>query len=286
MLTGTLITIAGFVPIGFAESQAGEYTISLFQVVAIALIASWFVAVLFTPIVGVVLLRAAQGRRAADSRGRFPRALLFAPARLRDRVRWLTIAVSFGAVRRGPPRLGPASTGSSSRPPTATSSSSISSCRARARSSPARTAVERIEDWLARERGRRLLELLCRPQRHPLLSAARHPAAERPPLPDRRHGEGPRRAHAAARTIWTTSSTDTFPEAISRVSPLEMGPPIGWPLQWRLSGPDIEVLRDEACAGRGHRRSSRRASGCISTGSSRRGSCASRSTRTRRGGSA
>ncbi len=58
MLTGTLITIAGFVPIGFAESQAGEYTISLFQVVAIALIASWFVAVLFTPILGAVLLQA------------------------------------------------------------------------------------------------------------------------------------------------------------------------------------------------------------------------------------
>ena len=57
MLTGTLITIAGFIPIGFAESQAGEYTISLFQVVAIALIASWFVAVLYTPILGAVLLR-------------------------------------------------------------------------------------------------------------------------------------------------------------------------------------------------------------------------------------
>jgi multidrug efflux pump subunit AcrB len=45
------------VPIGFAESQAGEYTISLFQVVAIALIASWLVAVLFTPIVAGALLK-------------------------------------------------------------------------------------------------------------------------------------------------------------------------------------------------------------------------------------
>ncbi len=57
MLIGTLITIAGFVPIGFAESQGGEYTISLFQVVAIALITSWFVAVLFTPILSSVLLK-------------------------------------------------------------------------------------------------------------------------------------------------------------------------------------------------------------------------------------
>ena len=55
MLTGTLITIAGFVPIGFAQSQAGEYTISLFQVVAIALLASWLVAVVFTPIIGRLL---------------------------------------------------------------------------------------------------------------------------------------------------------------------------------------------------------------------------------------
>lgn len=57
MLTGSLITIAGFVPIGFAESQGGEYTMSLFQVVAIALIASWLCAVLFTPIIGSLLLK-------------------------------------------------------------------------------------------------------------------------------------------------------------------------------------------------------------------------------------
>jgi multidrug efflux pump len=47
MLTGTLVTVAGFVPIGFAHSAAGEYTFSIFAVVAIALIISWIVAVLF-----------------------------------------------------------------------------------------------------------------------------------------------------------------------------------------------------------------------------------------------
>jgi multidrug efflux pump len=47
MLAGTLVTIAGFIPVGFAASSAGEYTFSLFAVVAIALIASWFVAVIF-----------------------------------------------------------------------------------------------------------------------------------------------------------------------------------------------------------------------------------------------
>src|SRR4029450_3872492 len=57
MLTGTLVTVAGFVPIGFARSAAGEYTFSIFAVVAIALIISWVVAVLFTPLLGVWVLK-------------------------------------------------------------------------------------------------------------------------------------------------------------------------------------------------------------------------------------
>ena len=57
MLTGTLITAAGFLPVGFAKSGAGEYVFSLFQVVGISLILSWFVAVLFTPWIGFKLLR-------------------------------------------------------------------------------------------------------------------------------------------------------------------------------------------------------------------------------------
>ena len=57
MLTGTLVTVAGFVPIGFARSAAGEYTFSIFAVVAIALIASWVVAVLFSPLLGVWILK-------------------------------------------------------------------------------------------------------------------------------------------------------------------------------------------------------------------------------------
>jgi len=56
MLTGTLITAAGFLPVGFAKSSAGEYTISIFQVVGISLCLSWIVAVLFTPYLGYKLL--------------------------------------------------------------------------------------------------------------------------------------------------------------------------------------------------------------------------------------
>ena len=56
MLTGTLVTAAGFLPIGFANSSVGEYAGGIFWVVAISLVASWFVAVVFTPYIGVKLL--------------------------------------------------------------------------------------------------------------------------------------------------------------------------------------------------------------------------------------
>ena len=64
MLTGTLITAAGFLPIGLAKSVAGEYTFSMFSVNALALILSWLVAVLFTPYLGYLLLRVRPGEGA------------------------------------------------------------------------------------------------------------------------------------------------------------------------------------------------------------------------------
>ncbi|MDN3922931.1 efflux RND transporter permease subunit [Roseateles violae] len=57
MLTGTLITAAGFLPVGFAKSGTGEYVYSLFQVVGISLVLSWLVAVIFTPYLGFKLLK-------------------------------------------------------------------------------------------------------------------------------------------------------------------------------------------------------------------------------------
>jgi multidrug efflux pump len=69
MLTGTLITAAGFTPVGFAKSGAGEYTISIFQVVTIALLVSWIVAVVFTPWLGYKLLDPARLRAIAEKHG-------------------------------------------------------------------------------------------------------------------------------------------------------------------------------------------------------------------------
>ena len=56
MLTGTLVTIVGFLPVGFARSTAGEYAGNIFWIVAFSLLVSWFVAVIFTPYLGVKLL--------------------------------------------------------------------------------------------------------------------------------------------------------------------------------------------------------------------------------------
>ena len=99
MLTGTLVTVAGFVPIGFARSAAGEYTFSIFAVVAIALIASWVVAVLFAPLLGVWVLKkpkAAHSEEPGPIMRAFRRFLVLAM-----RARWVTVARHAGPVRRG-----------------------------------------------------------------------------------------------------------------------------------------------------------------------------------------
>jgi len=66
MLTGTLVTAAGFLPVGFAKSSAGEYAGGIFWIVSLALVASWFVAVVFTPYLGLKLLPDLARRRAAE----------------------------------------------------------------------------------------------------------------------------------------------------------------------------------------------------------------------------
>ena len=80
MLTGTLVTMAGLRADRVRESSAGEYTFSIFAVVSIALIVSWFVAVIFAPLLGVVLLSkpqaAARPRRARRGRRVFRRLLI------------------------------------------------------------------------------------------------------------------------------------------------------------------------------------------------------------------
>ncbi len=91
MLTGTLVTVAGFLPIGFNGSGAGEYTYSLFVVIAASLLVSWVVAVLFAPLVGVTLLPKTM-KHHTEKRGIFTR-LFMAALRVAMRWHWTTVVV-------------------------------------------------------------------------------------------------------------------------------------------------------------------------------------------------
>jgi multidrug efflux pump len=95
MLSGTIVTAAGFVPVGFAQSAAGEYTNAIFWVVALSLLISWVVAVIFTPYLGFKLLPKPKhvhpGHDVYDTRVyRFFRAIVTACVR----ARWVTIGVT------------------------------------------------------------------------------------------------------------------------------------------------------------------------------------------------
>ena len=98
MLAGTLVTIAGFVPVGFAASSAGEYTFSLFAVVAIALIVSWFVAVLFAPLLGVAILTPPKAAKSSEPGRVFRSYRSFLTLAIRPK--WVTIAAHACDVRR------------------------------------------------------------------------------------------------------------------------------------------------------------------------------------------
>ena len=95
MLTGTLVTVAGFIPIGLNSSNAGEFTFTLFVVIAVSLVVSWIVAVLFTPLLGVTILPAkmkAHHETKGRSAQRFSSLLVVCMQH-----RWTTIGVTGGA---------------------------------------------------------------------------------------------------------------------------------------------------------------------------------------------
>ena len=97
MLTGTLVTVAGFIPIGFNGSSAGEYTYSLFVVIASALLISWVVAVLFAPLIGITILPKALKHHDPENPGRFIR--IFEAVLLRSmRLRWVTVIFCVGLL--------------------------------------------------------------------------------------------------------------------------------------------------------------------------------------------
>jgi len=103
MLTGTLITAAGFLPIGLANSATGEYTFAIFAVTTTALLVSWFVSVYFVPFLGYRLLKE-HPHATGEIQEVYDSGFSVAVRRTVDwcvRHRWITLAATLGALALG-----------------------------------------------------------------------------------------------------------------------------------------------------------------------------------------
>ena len=242
MLAGTLVTIAGFVPVGFAASSAGEYTFSLFAVVGIALIVSWFVAVVFAPLLGVVILAPPKTTQTAEPGKviRLFQGLLTAAMQMR----WVTIAVTlalfigaFLALPLIPRQFFP----SSDRPEllvdlSLPQNASIYASEAVARRFDAvlkgDANVARWSTYVGRGAIRFYLPLNVQ-------------------LPNDFFAQSvivakDVKARERLRDKLENVLADDFPSVIARIYPLELGPPVGWPVQYRVSGPEVAQIREIA----------------------------------------
>lgn len=240
MLSGTLVTIAGFVPIGFAQSSAGEYTFSIFAVVGIALIASWLVATVFAPVLGMMLLRPPK-----PGRGGEPGAVL----RLYRRVlgaaiqaRWLTIATTLGLFVAAILALGLVPR--QFFPPSDRVELLVDLRLPQNASIHAtREAVERLDALLAKEQG------VARWSSYAGRGAIRFYLPLNVQLANPFIGQTvvvttDIAARERLQSRLETLLAEEFPNAVVRVYPLELGPPVGWPLQYRVAGPDPNEVRE------------------------------------------
>jgi multidrug efflux pump subunit AcrB len=239
MLAGTFVTMAGFVPVGFAASSAGEYTFSLFAVVSIALLVSWFVAVLFAPLFGIAILKTPKASTGEPG-------LVFRTYRgfltLAIRLRYLTIGITvalFVASIMAMPLIPRQFFPSSDRPELLVDlalpqNASIYASKTAAEHFDALLRddpdVERWSTYVGRGAIRFYLPLNVQ-------------------LPNSFFSQAVIVAKdVAARDRLQAKLEDIlardFPNAVGRVYPLELGPPVGWPVQYRVSGPIISQVRD------------------------------------------
>jgi multidrug efflux pump subunit AcrB len=240
MLAGTFVTIAGFVPVGFAASSAGEYTFSLFAVVAIALIVSWFVAVIFAPLLGIAILSPPKPGKSAEPGFVFRTYKAFLTGAIR--VRWLTIALTVGmfvasflAMPLIPRQFFP----SSDRPELLVDLSL-----------PQNASIYATED-LAKRFDAALKDDgdVARWSTYVGRGAIRFYLPLNVQLPNNFFAQ----AVLVAKDVEARDRlkvklekllADQFPSVVARVYPLELGPPVGWPVQYRVTGPDISKVRE------------------------------------------
>ena len=243
MLTGTLVTVAGFIPIGLNNSAAGEFTFTLFVVIAVSLIVSWIVAVLFTPLLGVTILPASLPSHHAEA-GRLTRmfrAMLDACMRYR----WTTIivtvlifALSVFGMRFVQQQFFPSSDRNElvidfNLP----QNSSIAETNAQMAKfeQEALKGDPDIDHWST--------YVGSGAQRF-VLSFDVQPA-------DVSFGQiivvtKSLEARDRARAKLQTYLTKTFPGTDAYVHLLDIGPPVGRPVQYRVSGPDVAKVREIA----------------------------------------
>jgi multidrug efflux pump len=246
MLTGTLITAAGFLPIGFAKSNAGQYVFSLFQVVGISLILSWIVAVVFTPYIGYHLLPEMKHAEGHDEDAVYQRGFY---ARFRTVVEWclehrrLIVGVTVGLFFASaglfkaavPQQFFPAS----ARPEimvqlwmpeaatTEATEAQVHAMEAKLRGDP---DIAAVTSYVGRGSPRFYLPL-----------DVQSPNVALAELMVMTTGlEARNRVTARIQKLFE----DEFPEARGRVLPLENGPSVGYPVQFRVSGPDVAKVRE------------------------------------------
>lgn len=246
MLTGTLITVAGFIPVGFAASTAGEYVNSLFWVVSISLIVSWFAAVYFTPWIGYVLLKAHKPSPNAEHeafRGPFYR-------RLETTIDWcvqhrrLVVAGTLGAFMLGiggfafiPQQFFPAS----NRPEILVElwlpeGTSFQQTDAQARRVESTVRAYKDVSFVATFMGEGAPRFYL-----PLDQQLRNPNfAQLLVMP---HSLEARDSMIARIRDYLAAE---YPDIRYKVDRLFNGPPVGWPVQLRVTGPDRNEVRQIA----------------------------------------
>lgn len=250
MLTGTLITAAGFLPIATAQSSTGEYTRSIFQVVTIALIASWIAAVVFVPLLGAKLLPDLAKRHAQKHGGsdqghdpystpfyqRVRRVIHFCVQR-RKTVIVLTLLLFVGAIglfRIVPQQFFPAS---------GRLELMVDLKLAEGASLKATEAeVHRLEEMLKDRAGidNYVAYIGNGSPRFYLPLDQQLPATSFAQIVVLANSIDEREA---LRSWLIERLREDFPTLRGRVSRLENGPPVGYPVQFRVTGEHIDVVR-------------------------------------------
>jgi multidrug efflux pump len=241
MLTGTLVTVAGFVPIGLNNSAAGEFTFTLFVVIAVSLVVSWIVAVLFTPLIGVTILPKTM-KSHHEKKGRIASTFSWL-LRLAVRWRWATIVLTIGVFVLSLAGMGLVQQQffpSSDRPELVVdwnlphNSSIAETSRQMAQfEKEMLTGNEGIEHWSSYVGQGAPRFLLSFDAQTPNVAFGQIVIVTKD-LETRNR----------VKVELQNYLTKTFPGTDAFVKLLDIGPPVGRPVQYRVSGPDVQKVRD------------------------------------------